>query len=371
MRYHAPAKLLKAPALATAIFVHVLAWSGHVSAQPVQPKGAEAPPPGAPAEPEPKDPAAELVEQLMTSDPEETDMGWLFSHADEYAPSRLTGKPLPAPGLPERGEGSPRSWDPRWRKFGTFNYILTGAGFVTAGASSAITPVPSRWQERNRLDEWGRRTLGIDDYDSALWARDLSDVLVSVNMVYPMLIDSLIIMYWYRASDEVAAQMALITLEAVAINAAIQGLTSGTVSRERPYVRDCGGAINQNLDDCIERDRYRSFFSGHASNAFTAASVSCSHHMRHAVFGHPFADGLACGTAYATASTVALMRVVGQRHFISDVVTGAAVGTLTGLGVPWLFHYGPLARTDSSGPSASLSWSLMPMTNGLALGGTF
>lgn len=306
----------------------------------------------------------------MTSDPDEEDLGWLFSKADEYAPSRLTGEPLPAPALPERGEGSPRTWDPRWQKFGTANYLLMGGSLVGALASSAIRPVPSRWRTRNRLDEWGRRALGIQKYDRALWARDASDLFVSVNVVYPLLIDSLIIMSWFRQSEEVAGQMALITLEAIAVGGLIQGLTSGLASRERPFVRDCGKTINQRLDDCHASDRYRSFFSGHTSNAFAAASVTCSHHARHAVFGHPLADGLACGAAYASASTVALMRVVGQRHYITDVLTGALVGTLSGLGVPWLLHYGPLAA-KAPGANPSIRLSLVPMPNGVSLGGSF
>jgi hypothetical protein len=354
----------------SAILALQVTWAQHAIAQDTATSPSKPPP--AAERPPPKDPEAELVEQLMTSeeDRDEDDLGWLFSSADEYSPSTLTGKPLPAPALPQRGEGSPRTWDPRWRKFGTGHYVLTGASIVTAAASIAIPPVPSRWRTRNRLDEWGRRNVAIQDYEEGLWARDLSDVLVSVNVTYPVLVDSLIVTYWYRQSEQVAAQMALITLEALAVSAALQGLTSGIASRERPFVRDCGGSIDARLDDCLERDRFRSFFSGHSSNAFAAASVTCSHHMRHEVFGDPIADGLACGVAYASASTVALMRVVGQRHFISDVITGASIGTLSGLGVPWLLHYGPLARRDTA-TAARVQWSLLPMPNGIALGGKF
>jgi len=326
---------------------------------------------GAPAQQsvsKPKTPEEELVEQLMTSEPDTEDLGWLFSRADEYTPSTLTGKPLPAPELPQRGEGTPRKWNPAWRKFGIGNYVLTGASLAAAAASIAIPPVPERWQSRNEFDEWGRRTFGIDDYEEALWARDVSDVLLSVNLAYPLIVDSLVVTYWYRQSAEVAKEMALITVEAVAVSAALQGLVSGIASRERPFVRDCGTTIDPRLDDCLKRDRFRSFFSGHASNAFAAASVSCSHHVQHAVFGQPLADALSCGAAYASASTVALMRVVGQRHYLTDVLTGAAVGTLSGLGVPWLLHYGPLARRSSSN---DLAWTLLPVPNGIGVGGSF
>lgn len=307
---------------------------------------------------------------MITSDSEGEDLKWLFSRTDEYTPSRLTGEPLPAPLLPERGEGSARHWDPRWRKFGIGNQILLGVGYAGAALSAAIRPHPPRWRTQNALDEWGRRTLGIQRYDRALWARDVSDFLVSVNLVYPLLIDSLIIMAWYRQSEEVATQMALITLESVAVAGMVQGLTSALTSRERPFVRDCGKTIDERLDDCHASNRYRSFFSGHTSNAFAAASVTCTHHVRHRVFGDTVADGLACGAAFASASTVGLMRVMGQRHYVSDVLVGAAIGTMSGLGIPWLLHY-RLSEDTSRTTTPATSLTLLPLPNGISVGGTF
>lgn len=321
----------------------------------------------------PKDPTAEIVEKLLTSeDSELRDLEWLFSNADEYRPSDLTDEPIPAPGLPSRGEGSPRVWDPRWRKFGPVNWVLTGGSVLATAASLFIPPVENRWRSRNGLDEWGRRTLGDGRYEDRFWARDLSDVLVSLNVAFPLLVDSLVVMYWYRQSSEVASQMALITAESIAVGLMLQGLTAGLASRERPFVRDCGVTIHPELDACLSRDRYRSFFSGHTTNAFAAATVTCSHHARHAVFGDPVSDGLACGIALTSAATVGAMRVVGQRHYLTDVMGGAIVGSLTGLGVPWLLHYGPLARRDElSGRKPRATVSLLPMPNGVAIGGAF
>lgn len=358
-----------APPIAALVGLLVLVAAGPARAQkaaaPALPDGAgrERPSNQAPA----RDPRAELVRKLMTEGSEQDDLAWLYSNADEYTPSELTGEPIPAPALPERGRGSPRAWDPRWQKFGLANYLLTGAGFAANIASSFIPASPNRWRGHNSVDEWGRRNLGYDDYDAGRWARDLSDVLASLNMAYPVLIDSLVVTYWYRRSPEVAAQMALITAEAAAVAALLQGPVAGFTSRERPYGRDCGKTIPSELDDCAQVKRYRSFFSGHTSIAFATASVSCSHHFRHRVFGDPFADGVACGTAMLTAGTVGMMRIVGRQHYVTDVVTGAVVGALSGFGVPWLLHYGPVAR---SAPEA-FRMTLRPMANGLAVGGQF
>ena len=322
--------------------------------------------------PEP-DSTADLVERLMTSDAEEEDLEWLFSNADEYAPTGLSGKPLDAPVLPRRGEGSRREWNPSWRKFGLGNYVLSGGSILVAVAATTIAPKAPRTTGRNDFDEWGRRHLSAGDYHSGLWARDVSDVLVSVNIAFPLLIDSLVVTHWYRRSEEVAGQMALITSEVIAVTAALQTVTSTLAARERPYVRDCGATLDAELEDCQESDRLRSFFSGHTSNAFAGAAVACSHHATHDLFGDPMADGLACAFLFLSAGTTGIMRVVGHRHYLSDILTGATVGTLTGLGLPWLLHYGPLARGKAVGSGAVQhpSLHLVPLLNGLAVGGTF
>jgi membrane-associated phospholipid phosphatase len=311
-----------------------------------------------------------LVEELLASASDADDLAWLYSHQDEYTPSELTGKPVPAPALPSRGEGSPRAWDPRFRRFGLSDYLLTGGAILVAGGANLIPAKANGWTARNATDEWMRRNVSATRYEASRWARDVSDLLVSVNVSFPLLFDSLIVTYWYRRSPEVAAQIALISSEAIAVAAALQGVTSGLASRERPYSRKCGRGIDERHSDCVSSNRYRSFFSGHTTNAFAAAGATCTAHMHHAVFGSALGDGLACGLAFVSAGTVGAMRIVGQKHYLSDVATGAAVGTLVGLGTPWLLHYGPLARDDGA-KQAQLSLSLVPTPNGLSLGGKF
>jgi membrane-associated phospholipid phosphatase len=349
------------------------------------------PEPGEPAELDPAAPAAppapgpppagsvsndaatdELVGQLLApeGDQKDDDLQWLYSDLEEYSPSDLVGKPIPAPALPERGEGSRRAWDPSWRRFALGNYILTGAALAIAGGSALIPDAPDRWRGKNEFDESVRDSIGIEDFDGGQWARDVSDVLLAISVMNPLLVDSLVITYWYRRSEDVAAQMALISAEALAVASALQGVTAGFASRERPYGRNCGGSLNPRLDDCESSKRYRSFFSGHTALSFAGAGVSCSHHMRHRVFGDAAPDVVACAVAFTSAGVVGTMRVVGDQHYATDVLMGAAVGTLSGLGVPWLLHYGPLARVDAArAPAVRLT--LVPMANGLGVGGKF
>lgn len=300
------------------------------------------------------------------------DLKWLYSDQEEYAPSGLVGKPIPAPGLPQRGEGSARTWDPSWRRFSLGDYILTGGALVVAGGSALIPANTASWRGTNSFDESVRNAIGITSYDRGLWARDLSDVGLSVAVSYPVLVDSLIVTYWYRRSSDVAGQMALITAESVAVAAALQGLSAGLTKRERPYGRNCGGSIDPELDACKQSTRNRSFFSGHTTVSFAAAAVSCSHHAHHDVFGDPLADALSCASGFTVAGVVGTMRIVGDQHYATDVLMGAGIGTLSGLGVPWLLHYGPLARVSPKRNEASqLTLTLVPVGNGLGVAGAF
>jgi hypothetical protein len=330
--------------------------------------GAEKPKPQA-QEDRKEEERSRVVQKILVSEEGEEDLAWLYSRADEYSPSRLTGEPVPAAALPERGEGSPRRWDPRWRKFGTANYLLTGTSIGIA-ASSSFVPVTRPWRSRNAIDEWGRRTISLENYESGQWARDWSDLLLSMNIAFPLLMDSLIVGYWYRRSPEMAGQTALIAVEAMAVSTMLQGATTAIAMRERPYGRDCGTITNGRLPDCTDDVRYRSFFSGHTSLGFAAATVTCGNHARFDLFGDPYADAVACGTALGSAAAVGMLRIVALKHYVSDVAVGAAMGTLSGLGVPWLLHYGPLARGEPESKS-SLTWSVYPMTNGLAVRGAF
>jgi membrane-associated phospholipid phosphatase len=344
----------------------VLAGSSPLAAQTAEPPAAPTEKPTEPSEEE----RAKLVEKILTSESDAEDLAWLYSRADEYTPSRLTGKPIAAPSLPERGEGSPRLWDPRWRKFGVMNYVFTGASIAGSASSSFIPDPVDPWTKKNELDEWGRRTFSAPSYEDGQWAQDTSDLLLSLNMAFPLLVDSLVVSYWYRRSPEVAGQTALIAVEAMAFGSMVQGLTAAGAGRERPYGRDCGTKVDADLPECSTNVRYRSYFSGHTTLGFASAGVTCTNHAVHGLFGDPLADGMACGATLTSATAIGLLRIVSQKHYITDVLTGAAVGTMSGLGIPWLLHYGPLASVTSD-RETSLSWTVVPLDNGLAVAGVF
>jgi membrane-associated phospholipid phosphatase len=168
--------------------------------------------------------------------------------------------------------------------------------------------------------------------------------------------------------------MALIDLETLAVSGAIQGATNVLVSRERPFGPDCGkGELPEDAIDCRDAFHYRSFFSGHSAFSFTSAALICVHHFENELLGSPW-DGVSCAAGYAVAATTATFRVVADVHYPSDVLIGAAVGTLVGYGVPLLHYYqlGGSARSASHAYNPNRVFlSLAPSPGGLGVVGIF
>jgi membrane-associated phospholipid phosphatase len=102
-----------------------------------------------------------------------------------------------------------------------------------------------------------------------------------------------------------------------------------------------------------------SFYSGHASAAFLAATyLSCTYPLRHPEFK---GGAWLWAGSLGAAATVASLRVAAGKHFPSDVVVGAAAGAFFGWAFPKLhlrtregsLSLGLQPRVDAVGPLAS------------------
>jgi membrane-associated phospholipid phosphatase len=289
--------------------------------------------------------------------------------AADPAPLDAAANPAPVAGLPAVPDrpGVPLVW--KWSRFSTADYVITAAGGATTLASAIIKPRSQALISGGILfDDAARDALRPDGLQTRYTFRDASDVGVSLAVTWPFFVDSLITAWWYRGSRDVAQEMALIDLEAMAITGAAQGLTNVVVGRERPYGRDCGtAALPDNALDCTGSTRFRSFFSGHSSLSFTGAALICVHHFKNELLGSPW-DALSCAGGYAVAATTATFRIVGDVHYASDAITGALVGTLIGYGIP-LLHY----RVDDKGRgnTTAVRWHLVPAGAGVGVLGVF
>ncbi len=118
--------------------------------------------------------------------------------------------------------------------------------------------------------------------------------------------------------------------EALLVNGAL--VTAAKYTVQRPIPRVYSPALPAVVSSPSD---YRSFYSGHTSFTFaalTAASMTWT--LRHGPTWWPWVVTGVVGTS------VAVERVLAGRHFPSDVVVGAAAGSLVGLAVPWLHARG-------------------------------
>lgn len=263
-------------------------------------------------------------------------------------------------------------WKESWNTVGAVDYVVIGIGGSMALAAALIQPIHKKPSITVGFDESVRDSISQGSTQSRYRARDTSDVTLSLLVTWPLFIDALVTGYWYREAPEVAYNMALIDAEAIAITAGIQGLTNTLVSRERPYGRDCGGSLSNDLYDCDGSKRYRSFFSGHSSLAFTGAGLICTHHLKLELIGDAFADAASCGIALGAAATTATLRVLGDVHYATDVITGSLFGLAVGVLVPML-HYS-FGDEDEEGAAANpgtFKMSVVPFGAGVGLVGSY
>jgi membrane-associated phospholipid phosphatase len=291
---------------------------------------------------------------------------------EPIAPTRslpVAGPTIPFP-LPRTRGGEPRYWDAAWRRSNELDYTLIAVGGATTLFTAIVKPISRPWRGGILFDEDARK-LRLDSFDQRATARDASDVLLALSVTGPFLIDSMVTAWWYRGNKQVAKEMAVIDLETLAVTAAVQGLFATIASRERPYGRTCGDGLPNDSLDCSSFSRFRSYYSGHTSLSFASASLVCTHHVHLGLFADGFADGMACLSSFAAAATTGTLRIVGDQHYASDVISGAILGTGIGLGLPWLLHYRRGSGTTETKASTAFRVQLVPSTNGAQAVGTF
>ena len=143
----------------------------------------------------------------------------------------------------------------------------------------------------------------------------------------------------------------MVLVETLLVNGAL--VNAAKYSAQRPIPRVYSPGLPATVTSPSD---YRSFYSGHTSTTFaalTAASVTWT--LRHGATWWPWVVTGVVGTS------VAIERLAAGRHFPSDVLVGAAAGTLIGLAVPWLHaraRLGPGAIDLQPAPGgAMLAWN--------------
>jgi membrane-associated phospholipid phosphatase len=205
--------------------------------------------------------------------------------------------------------------------------LILGAGAVATGLELASPKLVTRDCVCDPDDVAGFDRLALHHSWAAL-ART-SDGLVGAVIVAPLLFDLVDLAgtnSWQRPFLEDTAVLA----QAITTSLALGQIAKVAVQRPRPVLYRNGPADPARN----ARDSYVSFYSGHTSLAFAAAtSYVTTFALRHPASRWRFA---VAGGAAATGAAMALLRIYSGRHFPSDVLAGALAGSAIGVTIPWL-----------------------------------
>jgi membrane-associated phospholipid phosphatase len=200
--------------------------------------------------------------------------------------------------------------------------IVLGSGLVFAAASEILLPLlppvrtigPADITQVNGLD----RTL-MDPYSAGL---DFTSTLLQ----YASAALPLALAYFVPREDLIP--MGVVYLESLSFAVGAKNILKYLIPRYRPYVY-LGGAPGVSTTDDDQ-----SFPSGHATVAFAAAAAGVSlfdASFPRSPYFWPFTAG-----CYGLAILTATFRVASGMHFLTDVLAGAALGSLCGYLIPFL-----------------------------------
>lgn len=254
--------------------------------------------------------------------------------------------------------------------------IITGTAGALWISSEAffkddLAPAQCRWCDRapdgtdtlNRLDRWGRGLAGETE-QSRKRADTWSNVLGFAVVPASILGVQFAVGRGSGMPERFFAEDATIIIQSAVLAAVANQTVKFIVGRERPFVHQL--PEDQKGLTAHPSDNNLSFYSGHTNLMFSmvvsAGTVAAMRGYEHQ--GWIWAVGLPLATS------VGLLRMGADKHYLTDVVTGAVLGSAFGVAVPLLLH----GRTgETTGPDRPGTVRMMPMAGAHMAGisGTF
>ncbi|MDB5038013.1 MAG: hypothetical protein JWQ35_1541 [Bacteriovoracaceae bacterium] len=223
-----------------------------------------------------------------------------------------------------------------------------------------LAPRKCRWCDRN--------AQGLDDlngFDSSIrknlkWAhQDLASKLSHLTAFGLLPLGIISAEFWMSEApahwDRFVTD-SLIIFEATSIAGVIGSGVQFAVGRERPYAHDLPAAERLRLPD----SRNTSFYSGHANLAFAlvVSSGTLATIRNDSLAPYLWTGGL------ILAGTTAYLRIASDRHYATDVIAGAAAGSLIGFSVPYFLHREVKYSTEKKSMNL-MNLGILPTTSGM------
>lgn len=224
-------------------------------------------------------------------------------------------------------------WNDEWPRFRLTEAAalvgLTVGSIVISTQPMAQKPL---WTGGILFDDAARKFFRATDNKTQQSAASVSDTLYKGAVFVPYIVDNYIVALGIHQSADVALEMTLIDMQSLGFSGVVALGAEHVVRRERPYISDC------KVEPCIVDNQ--SFLSGHAAATFTMAGLTCVHHQHFPLYGGGLPDTMACVGMLTVATTTGVLRLVSDRHYASDVISGSLLGLFSGYVLPSLLHYG-------------------------------
>lgn len=248
-------------------------------------------------------------------------------------------------------------WDPR------VDLPVTGVlmvGWLTSElAKDALAPATCRWCATNGFDTAVRRAFNPSLSPSASGIRPAATASDVLGFAGVPLVVAAIDALGAKDSPEFLKTWAVdmvIILEATFSALALNQTVKFAAGRGRPFSVDAPPELLAQAKD--PRDANLSFFSGHTT--FTIG-LAVSGGVVGLLRGYQSA-WLSWAVALPMALTTATLRMAADKHWMTDILVGAVVGSAFSVALPLLFH----GRED-----APVKVSVSPTPNGLSVSGVF
>ncbi len=206
---------------------------------------------------------------------------------------------------------------------------IQASSWYTGRDLEAPTVDDSGAMDRNRVNRLDRRATHYWSPAASRWSDHLITGLVVSPAVFTL----------FGETRNGIFVISVMYAESWLLINGMTGIMKNMAGRARPFMYNPDAP----LSEMNSRDALRSFWSGHASSSFNAAVF----------FGTVFSDYYPGSPArYAVwagmlslASAVAVLRVRAGMHYPTDVLAGAAAGSVTGFFVPWAHRRGDRVLT--------------------------
>lgn len=201
---------------------------------------------------------------------------------------------------------------------GSSSAIVLSSFFVNKNFNINAQEISSL--DKNQINFFDRSAVNYYSKNLSL----LSDILMFTSASLP-----LSFIMFDNAKKDLKA-ISVMYLETLTLTYGVTNLTKNLTNRYRPYAYNSEVTLSEKLDN----DTKKSFFSGHTSVAFASAVFfsTCFSELT----SDEKSKTLVWTGALTLASSVGLLRYFSGKHFPTDVIAGAIVGSLIGYGIPKL-----------------------------------